>query len=318
VSRPVLCAIAAGVFLFIGVAGVIEAKSVESLCIAVNASGQRVVIGTELNQDGRDYKRDHPADDNNAILAALADAGPEAAWTSESITRCRTRVAFSRAVWIVGFALAAVFGLATLVTGPRSGTPASPKPGTVFLSYSHEDAAVAARLRAALEGHSIRVLIDSDSMSPGERIRDFIERCLRDSETVISIISTNSLQSAWVALEIVQTLQRNRWLQDRKFIACYLDAFFFDPECRLDLTRRIDDRLRRIEDLLPDYVSRRLDTRDLDEEKSRLYDLRNNLGLVLDTLKATLCLDLREPQFDNTIHRLTSTIVGRAGRRRTV
>jgi hypothetical protein len=304
----VFCAFAAGVLFLIGVGGVIRAKSVESVCTAVNASGKRVAIGTELNQDGRDYKRDHPADDNDAILAALADAGPEAAWTSESIAQCRTRVVVSRTVWMLAFALAAVFGLVTLVARPRSTAPAQPKPGTVFLSYNHEDAAIAAKLRAAMKAHSIPVLIDSDSMSPGERIRDFIERCLRDSETVVAIISTSSLQSTWVALEIVQTLQRNRWLRDRRFIACYLDDAFLNPECRLDLTQRIDDRLRRIEELLPDYASRRLDTRDLDEEKSRLYDLRNNLGLILDTLKATLCLELREPNFDGSMQRLTSAI----------
>ena len=40
-----------------------------------------------------------------------------------------------------------------------------------------------------------------------------------------------------------------------------------------------------------------IDPVDLNQEKSRLYDLRNNLGSILANLKGSLCLNLREEDF---------------------
>ena len=40
-----------------------------------------------------------------------------------------------------------------------------------------------------------------------------------------------------------------------------------------------------------------IDPVDLNEEKSRLYDLRNNLGSILANLKGSLCLNLRDEDF---------------------
>jgi hypothetical protein len=308
VNRSVVCGIAAGACLAAGFAAYIAAGQYASVCTAIDASGRRLVIGTELNEAGRRYKLANPADTNNDILESLAGRGPEAAWTRESIASCTRRLAISNIARTVAFPLAGLFTLLAVLMLPRSKAPAPPKRGTVFLSYNHADADAAAKLRAALHSHSIPVLIDSEAIRPGERIRDFIERSLHDSETVLSLVSSRSLLSAWVALETIQALQRNQWIGGRQFIACYLDDAFFDPECRLTLTRQIDDRLRRIEQLLPEHAASRIDTRDLDEEKTRLYDLRNNLGLILETLKSTLCLDLRNDRFDESITRLITAL----------
>ena len=47
---------------------------------------------------------------------------------------------------------------------------------------------------------------------------------------------------------------------------------------------------------------------DLNQEKTRLYDLRNNLGNILARLKETLCLDLRDPQFEKSCSFLVAAI----------
>ena len=72
---------------------------------------------------------------------------------------------------------------------------------------------------------------------------------------------------------------------------------FFRPEFRLECTRVIDERLEAIEKLLPAYREKMIDPVDLNQEKSRLYDLRNNLGTILANLKGSLCLNLREEDF---------------------
>jgi hypothetical protein len=64
----------------------------------------------------------------------------------------------------------------------------------------------------------------------------------------------------------------------------------------------------RIESLLPDYAAQRIDSADLNEEKTRLYSLRNNLGGLLAVLRETLCLDFREARFDTSSERLVASI----------
>jgi len=305
-NRKLVFGVAAAVCSLLGIAAVVVNRYTESTCVATNASGQRVVIGTELNVDGQRYKRENPADDNNAILESLGGRAPESAWTASSIQRCRTMLGISGGIWAGMFGLALVScGLA--VFGGR-GIPVRHSGREVFLSYNHEDAAEAAKLHEFLKAHGISVLIDSASMTPGERIQDFIERAIRESGVVVSLVSSRSLLSGWVAMETIQALQRNKWEAGRKFIACYLDETFFAPECRLNYTQQIDARLSRIEELLPDYAARRIDTIDLNEEKTRLYDLRNNLGLILATLKDSLCLDLRDGHFEDSAKRLVAAI----------
>ena len=91
----------------------------------------------------------------------------------------------------------------------------------------------------------------------------------------------------------------------------YRSAATRTQACRrltLNYTQQIDQRLRRIAELLPDCATRRIDTVDLNEEKTRLYDLRNSLGLILATLKDSLCLDVREDRFEDSAKRLVAAI----------
>ena len=149
----------------------------------------------------------------------------------------------------------------------------------------HDDAAAVSRLRDVLRGNGIEVIVDSEAMLPGERISDFIDRSIRDCDVVVSVVSDRSLLSAWVASETVLSFSRLKRDPNLSFVACYLDDAWLQPEFRLQITQRIDDRLRRIESLLPDYAAQRIDSADLNEEKTRLYDLRNNLGHLLAVLR---------------------------------
>jgi len=286
-------------------AALIAFESKQAVCTAVNASGERVVIGTELTERGLQYKRKNPTDDNNMILETLGGLGPDLAWTAASIRRCRIALAVYGALWIPLFGVAAIAGAAIsgIIRPKRAAQPVRTKP-RAFLSYSHDDFAIASPLKQLLERHDIEVIIDRENMSAGERIPDFIRRSIRECDVVVSLISSRSLLSAWVASETIGAISRNKWGQDVSLVACYLDDQCFQPEFRLQCTQQIDQRLERIEQLLPEYAAKRIDTADLNEEKTRLYDLRNNLGTILATLKDSLCLDLRESQFKQSGQRL--------------
>jgi hypothetical protein len=305
VTRSLLCGIATGICVVAGLAATLAHSYWEPVCTATNAVGRRIVIGTQLNDAGLRYRRDNPADSNDDILESTAGRGPEAAWTPGSIRSCTLKLAASAIVSTAAFPLAALLVLLAWLT--RAPAAIRPKRGTVFLSYNHADKDAVARLHETLKRQGIPVLIDSEWMVPGERIEAFIERALQRAGTVVSVVSRRSLLSAWVALETVHALERNRWT-GRQFIACYLDDDFTDPACRVRLTDAIDQRLQHIQDLLAEHAGRRLDTRDLDEEKTRLYDLRNHLGVILAALKDSLCLDLRDPTFDESAKRLIAAI----------
>jgi hypothetical protein len=297
-----------------GAAGLLLHRSYEHDCTATNASGARVVIGTELTTRGQQYLRDNPSDDKDDLLESLAGRSIELAWTTDSIRRCQTALAISGAVWVPLFGVAAVAAVAASRIGRAPPQLRAPQDATphVFISYTHDDAATAARLKQLLQEHKIDVIIDTDRMVAGETVTAFIHRSIRECTAVVSIISSRSLQSTWVAAETIGGIGRREWGKDIMLVACYLDEQWLQPEFRLRCTADIDRRLQQIETLLPDYAVKKIDTADLNAEKTRLYDLRNNMGTILATLKDSLCLDVREEAFATSGRRLVERVASRA------
>jgi hypothetical protein len=178
----------------------------------------------------------------------------------------------------------------------------------IFLSYSHRDSVAALTLKRGLERLGVGVRLDTEAMKPGQRIRDFIVESIRATVATVWIVSEASLVSDWVAVEIMTSLHDAELWGKRKLIACYLDQGFLDIEFRLRATELIDKRLAEIEGLLPQYADRRLDTNDLNAEKTRLFDLRHDLGALLDRLKGSLSLDLRAEQAEASVTLLANTL----------
>ena len=184
----------------------------------------------------------------------------------------------------------------------------------VFISYNHEDREVADKLKSALEKRDIVVMIDSVAMRAGGSIQEFIESSIRNADVTLSIVSNRSLLSAWVALESVTAFYGEKLRGDKKFIACYIDDDFFDTDFRLKATEQIDAKIKDIDDKIPKYIGQKIDTNDLNSEKSRLHKLRSNLGDILQKLKDSLTLDIREPEFDRSLARIIKSIEEIPGR----
>lgn len=179
---------------------------------------------------------------------------------------------------------------------------------TVFISYSHQDTAVANRLKARLESHGITVTIDSSALPAGGSIHSFIEASIRATDLTISIVSEQSLRSGWVVLETFTTFAAERSCGGTRFIAGYLDESFFAPTFRLEATQRIDAQIEEIDGLIPRYLEKKLDTVDLNNERTRLLRLRNGLGEVLERLKGTLSIDLRNGQFETSVDKIVQVL----------
>jgi TIR domain len=81
----------------------------------------------------------------------------------------------------------------------------------VFISYSYEDAVVAAALRKSLEGHGARVVMEDQSSLLGRPLMKAIPERIAGSEVFFQLITPTSASSEWVAREFswaISTEQR--------------------------------------------------------------------------------------------------------------
>lgn len=182
------------------------------------------------------------------------------------------------------------------------------RPPSVFISYNHGDSKVADKLKEALEKNGIVVRIDKAVMEAGASIQGFIESSIRETDVTLSIVSNRSLLSAWVALETIGTFHHEKFANTKKFIACYIDDDFFRPEFRLNATKQIDSKIKEIDELIPEHMALTIDTNDLNGQKTRLFRLRNDLGDILDRLRGSLCVDIREDKFDEGVEQIVRAI----------
>jgi hypothetical protein len=188
------------------------------------------------------------------------------------------------------------------------GSKPSSKAASVFLSYNHGDAKTAAAIRTALEAKGITVRIDAKDMGPGEQIRDFILKSVGSTAATVCIVSRRSLLSGWVALESLLALTVADLWGKRRFIACYVDDDFLDLAFSVKATDIIDRKIGEIDKLIAKHRAKRIDTTELNDEKSRLFRLRSGLGDVLARLRGGLCLDVRPGKRAASVAKLIETL----------
>ena len=192
------------------------------------------------------------------------------------------------------------------MAGVTPGTALKTK--TVFISYSTKDKAIAAKVRAVLAAQGIAVTIDSNSMPVGGDIRSFIDKSIRETQVTLSIISRNSLESDWVALESVQSFAAEKYIRGKKFIGCYIDDQFLNRSFLIDAVQRIDVEIEELGKLITKGIQLNVDTVDIQTIMSRKYTLRNNLSGILNRLRGSLALDIREPEFEQSMQRIVAEI----------
>jgi formylglycine-generating enzyme required for sulfatase activity len=179
---------------------------------------------------------------------------------------------------------------------------------TVFISYSQNDKEIAARVRASLEASGIKVTIDSESMAAGGNIREFIDQAIRNTEVTLSIVSRNSLSSDWVALESVESFAAEKFLEGKKFIACYIDEEAFRDGFQIEAVDALDQQIDELDRLIQKSKERKLSADHLETKRRRKLDLRNNLDKVLKRYQDSLTLDIREPKYETSLQRIIEVI----------
>jgi hypothetical protein len=179
---------------------------------------------------------------------------------------------------------------------------------TIFISYNHKDQACALKIRDKLIEKGWEVMIDVERMQTGENIDQFIINCIQKSDVTLSLISANSLLSAWVTVETMATTLDEK-LRNRKFIPCYIDNEFFNR-------RFIDDKaliiikenLQEIGDIIEKRIKENIGIEDLENERSRYLQLQNNLPSIIGRFRSMLCINLAGDQFDTGMQKVLTDL----------
>ena len=177
----------------------------------------------------------------------------------------------------------------------------------VFISYNHKDATIAHRIKASLEQAGIAVTIDSEKLQAGGDIKTFIEQSIRDTDVTLSLVSTNSLLSAWVGMESLNMLVAQR-ITEKRFIACAIQTEFFKRSFVRTATEEIDRHLLEIKEEMKNSIERDLGIEHLQIERTRYLKLKNGLPEIVANLKERLTIDLSDEHFEDGMRRVIESI----------
>lgn len=189
---------------------------------------------------------------------------------------------------------------------PSGNNPKTPAPSTakkVFISYNHKDKDVADRVKKVLVENGIEVTIDRDNMEAGESINNFIRDSIRDNNFILSIVSENSLRSGWVGKESTASFFAE-WLSDKHFIPVYINPSFFEPKFYVDTLKYIAVQEAELKSTMAEIELLKGDTRPFKDDYDKLFDLRNNLGLIIQRLKNVLVTDISGDQFQDGMNKV--------------
>jgi len=177
----------------------------------------------------------------------------------------------------------------------------------VFISYNHNDKEVANKLRDKLKQANIKVTIDSEAMNAGEDIKEFIERCIKDTQVTLSLISRKSLMSAWVAMESINTFYHEK-TGNKKMIPCFIDDSFFSRSFVDDVLDDIDVEVNDIRQTISKRMEKNRPINDLQNELDRYLKLQAGLPEIVRRIKESLSIDIRADKFDSGFQKILDAI----------
>lgn len=177
----------------------------------------------------------------------------------------------------------------------------------VFISYNHKDKDTAIRVENYLTDAGLTVIRDENAMRSGEDIRKFILRCIRESGVTLSLISSNSLLSAWVGMETVLS-QFESDMGTRYFIPAYIDGSFFELDFTDKSLDEIDEKVEKLNAMMQKRLQRNRSTRDIQDELQRYKDLAHSLDEIVGRLRGMLCIDISGDAFEVGMKKITEDI----------
>lgn len=177
----------------------------------------------------------------------------------------------------------------------------------VFISYNHKDISCVEKVKDFLKNHNVSITIDSEKLTIGDSIHQFIKSSVKNTSITLSFVSTKSIESVWVALESAYTLQLAEF-SDKRFIACLLDHKIFEPEYKIEIVNLIDEKLKTYQELINISLEKGIGIEDYAEDLKRYKNLRDNIDKIINYIKTHLALDLTQGISDVELNKLLKAI----------
>ncbi len=198
--------------------------------------------------------------------------------------------------------------------GGGGNNPASPQPlqagnslQKVFISYNHNDREYADRIYAFLKNGGLDPVIDVVNMKVGEKIKDFILNQIRENNTVLSLVSKNSLRSGWVGLESDLALY-SQLLTNQKFIPVSIDNAVFDDDFFFEVMDEIENKIADLDKKIEKAKDRKFGYKQFQTQRDRLEEQHQNLPKIIEHFQGVLNQDIGEGRFESGMQKVVDTI----------
>lgn len=178
---------------------------------------------------------------------------------------------------------------------------------TVFISYNHNDMETAEKLYQKLKAEGFKIIWDVEKTRTGEDIETFIKDSIRKATFTISLISSNSLKSAWVAMETII----NRYAEifkENRFIPVYIDKEFLERDFTDKVLDDLDEHIRVIDTKITERTNKNRGIEDLQSERTRLRKLISELPEIIGRLRNSVCTDISDVNFENGVSKIIREI----------
>ncbi len=177
----------------------------------------------------------------------------------------------------------------------------------IFISYNHKDKDIAIKVQQYLENAGFTVIRDEEAMRSGEEIRKFIYRALREAGVVLSLISVNSLRSAWVSFETIVT-EHGEKLLDTWWIPAYLDKDFFDRSFVGGVQSHAKEELEDIAKEIQKRLASGDGFEDLSQENKSFRNPLHHVDSIVADLRQRGCIDLTESNFEQGMDKIVGDL----------
>lgn len=178
----------------------------------------------------------------------------------------------------------------------------------VFISYSSKDKNTVDKIYQHLRAKGIDPIIDAVDIRSGERIKSFISRSIQDTDFTLSVISKNSLRSAWVTQETIDSIYQEEKLKKKKFLSCFIDRSFFDDDFTEQAIQAIEGEIAEVEERIRKRQESNQLYDDLHDKLVLKKNLKNQLPVILQTLRSQRSTDLTEGKFEEGLKEIVRTI----------
>jgi hypothetical protein len=281
----------------------------------IYTSQKNIITGKELlDKSDPEINRLNNSKYRDSIYSMINENDPEKIWTAASISSSKIKL-FSAFVLLFVLISALLVYLATeILLRNKAGIEIENK---VFISYNHKDQVITKELCTALLGHNIELIVDSkdtaagskvENMVAGDDIYTFIRNSIKKSKVTLMIVSKNSLQSGWVSSEASNTFFLESFYEDKSFLACNADDIFGDKDFLNNAYIQIDEKLKDIDEDIKTRMDKQINTRDLNDQKTRLLDLRANLDKTFNRLQTSLCADISNGNLQHNLGDIVKAI----------